>query len=144
MIYNGRRRWCLCVFLFAFIGQFWAPVSPLMLLLLITDQRGELDFVLRAGRIQPLRTETCLDGCPDSHEDPSRRCGGPVRPPIISEPITFLLSAPQGLCSEVRARRRGVSSVLKLCQKLLQVSQNSRISLDPRDTNVFALIFLII
>lgn len=42
--------------------------------------------------------------------------------------MTFLPSAPQGLCAEVRARRRGVSSVLKLCQKLLQVSQNLRIS----------------
>ncbi|KAM8736217.1 A-kinase anchor protein 6 isoform 2-T3 [Acanthopagrus schlegelii] len=29
----------------------------------------------------------------------------------------------KSLCSEVRARRRGVSSVLKLCQKLLQQSQ---------------------
>ncbi|KAI9513632.1 hypothetical protein NQZ68_041563 [Dissostichus eleginoides] len=28
------------------------------------------------------------------------------------------------LCSEVRARRRGVASVLKLCQKLLQQSQS--------------------
>uniref|UniRef100_UPI0037E78154 A-kinase anchor protein 6 n=1 Tax=Semicossyphus pulcher TaxID=241346 RepID=UPI0037E78154 len=30
----------------------------------------------------------------------------------------------KSLCSEVRARRRGVSSVLKLCQKLLQQSQS--------------------
>ncbi|XP_070699065.1 A-kinase anchor protein 6 [Pempheris klunzingeri] len=30
----------------------------------------------------------------------------------------------KALCSEVRARRRGVSSVLKLCQKLLQQSQS--------------------
>lgn len=42
--------------------------------------------------------------------------------------INFFLSSRvslscQSLCSEVRARRRGVSSVLKLCQKLLQQSQ---------------------
>ncbi|XP_051239706.1 A-kinase anchor protein 6 isoform X2 [Dicentrarchus labrax] len=30
----------------------------------------------------------------------------------------------KSLCSEVRARRRGISSVLKLCQKLLQQSQS--------------------
>ncbi|XP_013856022.1 A-kinase anchor protein 6, partial [Austrofundulus limnaeus] len=30
----------------------------------------------------------------------------------------------KSLCSEVRARRRGVASVLKLCQKLLQQSQS--------------------
>ncbi|XP_028254081.1 A-kinase anchor protein 6-like, partial [Parambassis ranga] len=30
----------------------------------------------------------------------------------------------KSLCSEIRARRRGVSSVLKLCQKLLQQSQS--------------------
>ncbi|XP_033988098.1 A-kinase anchor protein 6-like, partial [Trematomus bernacchii] len=30
----------------------------------------------------------------------------------------------KALCSEVRARRRGVASVLKLCQKLLQQSQS--------------------
>lgn len=29
----------------------------------------------------------------------------------------------QPLCSDIQARRRGVSSVLKLCQKLLQQSQ---------------------
>lgn len=35
------------------------------------------------------------------------------------------LSSFKSLCSEIRARRRGVSSVLKLCQKLLQQNQSS-------------------
>lgn len=35
--------------------------------------------------------------------------------------LTFLVQ--QSLCSDVRARRRGVASVLKLCQKLLQQNQ---------------------
>ncbi|XP_041668648.1 A-kinase anchor protein 6 isoform X2 [Cheilinus undulatus] len=34
----------------------------------------------------------------------------------------------KSLCSEVRARRRGVSSVLKLCQKLLQQSQSGPVA----------------
>ncbi|XP_029982917.1 A-kinase anchor protein 6-like [Sphaeramia orbicularis] len=36
---------------------------------------------------------------------------------------TAQLGSFKSLCSEIRARRRGVSSVLKLCQKLLQQSQ---------------------
>lgn len=62
-----------CVFSSAFIGQFGAPVSRLMLLLLITDQRGELDFVLLAGRVQPIRTES-LNGL--------RRLPGHPRGPV--------------------------------------------------------------
>lgn len=37
--------------------------------------------------------------------------------------LTLLVFAIQPLCSDIQARRRGVSSVLKLCQKLLQQSQ---------------------
>ncbi|XP_034715065.1 A-kinase anchor protein 6 [Etheostoma cragini] len=37
----------------------------------------------------------------------------------------------KALCSEVRARRRGVASVLKLCQKLLQQSQVIGSALEP-------------
>lgn len=38
---------------------------------------------------------------------------------------TEQLDSFKSLCSDIRARRRGVSSVLKLCQKLLQQSQTS-------------------
>lgn len=45
-----------------------------------------------------------------------------------SHPLSHLTH--QSLCLEVRARRRGVSSVLKLCQKLLQQSQVGNKKLD--------------